>query len=128
MNDGSQSTVRQLEDRRYRAMCEGDTATLKELLADTLVYTHSNGAADGKASYLAGVGVKWKYRKVERPVEDIAVYGTAEGQCAVVTGQVRIDVVIDGVAKILNSRYTDVWVKNARGWQMVAWQSTPAPA
>lgn len=119
------STLRQLEDRRYRAMCEGDATTLDELLADTLVYTHSYGAADSKASYLAGVRAKkWSYRKIERPVEDIQVHG----DCAVITGQVRIDLVADGTPKILNSRFTNVWIKGAQGWQMIAWQSTPIPA
>jgi len=46
----------------------------------------------------------------------------------VVTGQVRIDILVDGVAKIMNSRFTNVWVKGAKGWQMTAWQSTPIPA
>ena len=119
------NTLRQLEDRRYRAMCEGDAAALDELLADTLVYTHSYGAADTKASYLAGVRSKrWQYRKIERPEEEIQVHG----DCAVITGQVRIDIVADGKPKILNSRFTNVWVRGARGWQMVAWQSTPVPA
>ena len=121
----TRKTIHELEDRRYRAMCEADAATLEELLADTLVYTHSTAAADGKASYIAGVRAKkWKYRKIERPVEDIQVHG----DCAVVTGQVRIDILVDGVAKILNSRFTNVWVKGPNGWQMTAWQSTPMPA
>lgn len=41
-----------LEDQRYRAMVDGDLATLERLLADGLVYTHSSSAVDGKASYL----------------------------------------------------------------------------
>ena len=45
-----------------------------------------------------------------------------------VTGHVKMDVLIDGNSKLLNSRYTKVWIKGAKGWQMVAWQSTPAPA
>lgn len=119
------ATIRALEDRRYRAMCEADMASLDELLADTLVYTHSNAAADGKASYLAGIrGKKWVYRKIDRPVEDIQIHG----DCAVVSGQVRIDILVDGVARNMNSRFTNVWVKGAKGWQMTAWQSTPIPS
>ncbi|HEX9398043.1 MAG TPA: nuclear transport factor 2 family protein [Burkholderiales bacterium] len=117
--------IRALEDRRYRAMCEADVAALDELLADTLVYTHSTAASDGKAAYIAGVrSKKWQYRKIERPIEDIQVHGS----CAVVTGRVRIDILVDGVAKIMNSRFTNVWVKGASGWQMTAWQATPIPA
>ncbi len=123
--DDLKTTIHALEERRYRAMCEADVAALDALLADTLVYTHSTAAADSKASYLAGIRAKkWNYRKIERPVEDIQVHG----DCAVVTGQVRIDILVDGAAKVLNSRFTNVWVKGAKGWQMTAWQSTPIPA
>jgi ketosteroid isomerase-like protein len=121
----AKDTIRNLEDRRYRAMCEADAATLDQLLADTLVYTHSYGGADSKASYLDGIRArKWVYRKIERPKEDIQVHG----DCAVVTGQVRIELLSDGKPKTLNSAYTNVWIKGPKGWQMVAWQSTPLPA
>jgi ketosteroid isomerase-like protein len=118
-------SIRKLEDRRYRAMCEADAAALDELLADSLVYTHSYGGSDGKASYLAGIRAKkWLYRKIERPKEDIQLHG----DCAVVTGQVRIELLSEGKPKTLNSAFTNVWIKGAKGWQMVAWQSTPLPA
>jgi ketosteroid isomerase-like protein len=120
----SKDTIRLLESRRYRAMCEADAKTLEELLADSLVYTHSYGGADSKASYLDGIrSKKWVYQAVERPIEDIQVHG----DCAVVTGQVRIELLSGGQPKKLNSRFTNVWVKGSQGWQMVAWQSTPLP-
>jgi len=121
----SKETIRLLESKRYRAMCEADAKTLDELLADSLVYTHSYGGADSKASYLDGIrSKKWQYQAVERPIEDIQVHG----DCAVVTGQVRIELLSSGQSKKLNSRFTNVWVKGRQGWQMVAWQSTPLPA
>jgi ketosteroid isomerase-like protein len=121
----AKDTIRKLEDRRFRAMCEADAATLEALLADTLVYTHSYGGADSKSSYLEGIrSKKWLYRKIERPKENIQVHG----DCAVVTGQVRIELLSEGKPKTLNSAYTDVWIKGPKGWQMVAWQSTPLPA
>jgi ketosteroid isomerase-like protein len=120
------ATIRGLEDRRFKAMCDADAAALQELLADTLVYTHSYGGADSKASYMDGIrSKKWQYKKIERPKENIDVYGDA---CVVVHGQVRIELMADGKPKVLNSAYTDVWVKGPKGWQMVAWQSTPLPA
>ena len=114
--------IRKLEDRRYRTMCDADAKALDELLADSLVYTHSYGGADSKASYLEGIrSKKWQYRKIERPVENIQVHG----DCAIVTGKVKIELLSDGKPKTLNSAYTNVWIKGAKGWQMVAWQSTP---
>jgi ketosteroid isomerase-like protein len=50
------------------------------------------------------------------------------GDCVVVTGHSRIELLADGKPKTLNSAYTNVWVKGAKGWQMVVWQSTPLPA
>jgi hypothetical protein len=38
-----------------------------------------------------------------------------------------MDVIIDGKPKLLNSRYTDVWINGPKGWQMFA-LSTPIPA
>ena len=122
--DKVKQTIRELESRRFRAMIEADAVTLEALLADSLVYTHSSATTDGKASYIAGIkSKKWQYRQIDRPVEDLQVHGDT----VVVTGQVRIDILIDGKPKVMNSRYTDVWVKGAKGWQMVAWQSTPIP-
>lgn len=118
-------TIKGLEDRRYRAMVEADAAALDALLADTLVYTHSYGGADSKKTYLDGIRAKkWVYRKIERPQEDMQVHG----DCVVVTGRVRIELLADGQPKTLNSAFTNVWIKGPRGWQMTAWQSTPLPA
>lgn len=125
MSSDARAVIRELEERRYRAMCEADVDTLSQLLGDSLVYTHSTASTDTKASYLAGVRAKkWQYRRIERPVEDIQVHG----DCAVITGQVRIEIAVDGKPKTLNSRFTNVWLKGGKGWQMVAWQSTPIPA
>lgn len=121
----SKDELRRLEDQRYRAMCEADVATLEKLLADSLVYTHSYGGSDSKASYLAGIRAKkWVYRKIERPKEEIQLHGDA----AVITGQAKIELLSEGKPKTLNSAFTNVWVKGAKGWQMVAWQSTPLSA
>jgi ketosteroid isomerase-like protein len=40
--------IKALEDRRYRAMIDGDTAVLDELCSDDLIYTHSKGDHDDK--------------------------------------------------------------------------------
>jgi hypothetical protein len=39
-----------------------------------------------------------------------------------------MDVLIEGNRKLLNGRYTNVWINGSKGWQMVVWQSTPIPA
>jgi Domain of unknown function (DUF4440) len=118
--------IRKLEDQRFQAMIDGDFDTLEKLLGDHLVYTHSTSQSDNRAEYMAlcKKGV-FKYLKIERPAENIQVYGD---NTVVVTGDIKIDAVIEGKPKLLNSRYTDVWIKGPKGWQMVVWQSTPIPA
>jgi ketosteroid isomerase-like protein len=124
MSDAIRAEIKKLEDRRFQAMIDGDFDTLDKLLGDGLIYTHSTAQADTRAEYIAlcKKGV-FKYLKIERPVENIQVYGDT----VVVTGQTKMDAIVEGKSKVLNSRYTDVWIRGAKGWQMVVWQSTPMP-
>jgi ketosteroid isomerase-like protein len=125
MNDeAAVAEIRALEDRRYRAMIAKDVAALDALLHDDLLYTHSTAATDGKPRYLENIRqAKSDYRKIERPEESIRVYGGT----AIVTGRVRIEVLVEGAPRQLNSRFTDVWLNGPGGWRMVIWQSTPIP-
>jgi ketosteroid isomerase-like protein len=125
MSEAIKNEIKKLEDQRFQAMIDGDFATLDKLLGDHLTYTHSTAQADTREQYIAlcKKGV-FKYLKIERPIEHMQVYGDT----VVVTGHARMDAVIEGKPKLLNSRYTNVWIKGAKGWQMVVWQSTPIPA
>lgn len=126
MSEAIRAQIKQLEDQRYQAMCAKDLGVLERLLGEGLVYTHSYGGADTKAQYLDGIrSGKFEYRGIERPEEQIQVYGDST---AIVTGHVKIALVSNGQPKQLNSRFTNVWNKGAGGWQMVAWQSTSLPA
>jgi ketosteroid isomerase-like protein len=123
MADDVKEQISQLETRRFRAMCEADFATVDSLLADSLIYTHSSATVDSKKSYMEGLRTRFQFKRVERSGEEIRVHG----DCAIVTGEAVMDVVVAGVARTMRNRYIDVWAKTPRGWQMVAWQSTPVP-
>ena len=115
-----------LENRRYTAMVAADKAALNELLADDLIYTHSNAVIDTKQSYIDGIlSGRWAYAKAERPEETISVFG----DCARVTGHVRLTLKnADGTTRQVNGRFLNLWLKRGGQWQMAAWQSTPIPA
>jgi hypothetical protein len=125
MSDAIKAEIKRLEDRRFQAMIDSNFDTLDKLLGDDVIYTHSSGQSDTRAEYIAlcKKGI-FKYLKIERPIENIQVYGTT----VVVTGHAKMDVLIEGNRKLLNSRYTNVWINGSKGWQMVVWQSTPVPA
>jgi ketosteroid isomerase-like protein len=118
--------IKALEDRRYKAMVEADVPALNELLADDMIYTHSNAVVDSKQSYIEGiVSKRWAYSGAERPAENIEVYGDT----ARVVGHVRLTLNNpDGSKRTVNGRFLNLWLKRQNKWQMVAWQSTPIPA
>ena len=104
MSDAT-TEIKKLEDRRFQAMIDGDFDTLDALLGDDLIYTHSTGLSDTRAEYIAQCkNGKFKYAKIERPIENIQVYGDT----VVVTGQTTMDAIVEGKPKLLNSRYTNV--------------------
>ena len=110
-----------LERQRFDAMIKQDSMLLKQILADDLQYTHSNGQTDTKAAFLNTLfSGKTVYRSIRTEGVQVRDYGNT----TVVTGLANVNVVTEGKEKDLRLRYTDVYVKRNGRWQMVAWQST----
>src|SRR2546423_14683414 len=80
--------ILELEQRRFKAMCDGDAAALGVLLHADLTYTHSSGAVDSKESYTRGVRDKlWDYQSIKAGEATGSIHsGAAPGQC-----RLRID-------------------------------------
>jgi len=115
--------IKALEDKRYRAMLDGDTAVLDELCSDDLIYTHSKGDHDDKRSYLQKVGSRYfTYLEIEHPADRILVVQGA----ALVTGRMTANVSVAGRGIVhVDNRYLAVWVREYGGWKFVAYQPTP---
>ena len=111
-----------LEDARYTAMLNGDVATLDRLLHPLLVYMHSSGVADGKASYMSGLheGV-WKYQHIERTDQKTVV----QGSTALVFNRLLIKIEVRGVHKELDNRAVAVWIRDNDEWRLLGLQSGP---
>lgn len=114
----SEADIRGYEERRFKAMVAADTAALDQLLDDNMVYTHSAGNVDTKASLVESITTRRQYAGIEPSQQEFRLFGDT----AVATGQARIE--LNG-GRVLTLRYTDVWVKRGDTWKMVAWQSTP---
>jgi len=117
--------IRDVEAVRYRAMVQGDLETLDRVLADDLVYTHSNGRVDGKESLLGALrdGIL-DYRRMELGEVSIRAWGEA----GVVTGMVTMHVSVKAGEETrdltLPARFTAVYRYGETGWRLVSWQST----
>jgi hypothetical protein len=113
------------EDRRYRAMQDGDLATLDELCADELSYTHSSCTRDTKAEYFGKVGSgHYVYRRIDHPVERVEVLGDT----AIVVGRMTADVDVQGVPKTIDNLALAVWTRASGAWQLLAYAPTSLPA
>ncbi|MGY1631315.1 nuclear transport factor 2 family protein [Geodermatophilus sp. SYSU D01186] len=113
------------EDRRYRAMVDGDLDALEELLAPEASYAHSSGVRDTKEEYLAKLRSRYYvYRRAEHPVERVEVSGDA----AIVVGRMTADVDVDGVPKTIDALALAVWTRAGDGdWRMLAYAPTRLP-
>jgi hypothetical protein len=117
------TVIQSLEDRRYQAMLEGDAEALDVLLSDRLLYTHSSGSTDSKASYMRSIREgTLRYRKIELQDPRIEIYAGA----ALVAGRAELDASINGVRRMVTICYLSVWMDGGSGWQLAAFQSTPA--
>jgi hypothetical protein len=88
--------IARLEDERYAAMLGKDIDALERLLHPDLVYMHSSGVADDKASYIAGVRDRvWDYGAIARSDQTVRLHGAL----ALVFNRLKIDLSVRGVAR-----------------------------
>ncbi len=118
------SLIRSLEDERYAAMLAGDLAALDRLLSARLVYTHSSGGRDTKASYLDRVRARaFVYESIEHPVDQVILAGGAAVVIGAMTGRVHMS----GELRTLRNTACAVWMDEGGDWRLVAYQATPMP-
>jgi ketosteroid isomerase-like protein len=117
--------IEQLERRRFDAQIAKDLPTLETIFADDLIYTHSNGHQDGKASYIASIASgQSRYDQVD--IEALTVRPYNDDHTAVVNGLIQIDLGpgADGQPSFTRIKYVVVYIKNvAKGWQLVLWHA-----
>ena len=121
---GSGQKIIDLDKKRMDAMAQKDIATLKAVIADDLVYTHSSARIDTKASL---IGNMESGSTVYTSVVPSDVKAQDLGDSVVLTGSARISVMANGRPNSFGVRFTDVYANRGGQWQMVAWQSTRLP-
>ena len=121
---GNAEKIIELDKQRMHAMAQKDLATLRNVLADDLVYTHSTARLDTKQSL---IGNMQSGATVYTSVEPSDVTAQDLGDAVVLTGIARIKVVSNGKPNAFGVRFTDVYAKRGAHWQMVTWQSTRLP-
>jgi ketosteroid isomerase-like protein len=110
-----------LEQEWDDALIKSDHASLDRIYADALIYTHSNGAVDDKATYIGNIksGVT-KYESMKRDQIKVSVYGDT----ALVNCHWQVHSIAHGKKITTDARYLHVYVKQKGQWRMVAHQAT----
>jgi len=116
--------IQKLEEERYAAMLHPNVATLERLLHDDLLYVHSNGTADTKASYIARLREgAFKYRRIERSDVIVRVFPDS----ALVFSRLSMSVIMRGEAREVDARLLVVWARFGELWQVIGVQSGAIP-
>lgn len=120
----SDKEILQLEDKRFAAMVARDFATLEKLVHEDLLYTHSSGLTDTKASWLESMkSGKTKYKSAATTERQVRFFGDV----ALVRGKAAIEAEINGQPRSLRLLFLNAWVRTPQGWRFCAWQSCPQP-
>lgn len=112
------------EERRRQALLAGDWEAVAALLSEALVYVHSTGARDDRASCLHKLREgQIRYRQLV--FEGLSVGGGPD--IALLHGQMRAEVLKPEGVKAISSLYLAVWAREVDGvLRLVAYQGTPA--
>jgi hypothetical protein len=115
--------VIRLEKRRFIAMVNKDTSFLKNILADDLLYIHTDGHEDGKQSFINAIANKdLDYKQMDLKDLTSRIYKSTvilSGNMHILVYSKKVDKTLD-----LNIHYMDVYQKRHNKWQLVSWQSS----
>jgi Domain of unknown function (DUF4440) len=111
------------EDLRYAAQTSNDFDSMRRLFGDDLVYVHSTGAVDDKASFIERQRSGLHYRAMRRSNVTVRIYGCL----AIITGTGSFDVTQKGQDSTVQLLFHSIWVRRGPDVQFVSWESTPAP-
>ncbi|AUL16477.1 nuclear transport factor 2 family protein [Bordetella bronchiseptica] len=110
-----------LDDRRIRALLDGDAGALRPLVHRDLIYTHSSGRQDTFESYIDGVASgRTTYHAIER--SDVRIRPVPCG--CIVEGIVALNVTIAGIPQTMRNRFMAFWLLEKQDGQLLAWAST----
>lgn len=116
-----EKTVLQTEKSRFKAMVERDLETLNLIISDDLIYIHSNGSVDTKASFIEAISSgKRSYDEITMEDSQIRVYGSVGIINSKCTYHRRN---AENRSNNLKLLYTSVYARVDDAWKHVSWQS-----
>lgn len=112
------------EQMRHAAQTSGDFAAMEKIFSPDLVYVHSSSVVDTKQSYIESMRSGAVVYKVMTQTDvEVRTFGCI----AILTGNGKYDVRVNGKDVTVPLRFHSVWKKSDGALQYVSWQSTRIP-
>lgn len=125
MSTSIPAALRDADDRRKAATRAADVDALSPLLDDAVIYGHSTGVVDTKATYLEGLSSgRVRYRTLDTTIDRSVDLGDS----VVMHGAMTATLEVEGQTRAIDVIYMSVWHRDSSGWRMVAFQSARPPA
>ncbi len=119
-----QDEVAQAEKAWASAVTKGDFASLDKLLASDLIYTHSSGLVEDRATYFGNLkSGALKYEGLNEEGVTVKAYGNA----AIVHAKAKMNGINAGQPFNVSAVLIHVWVKQGGSWKLAAHQATRLP-
>ena len=116
-----EQAVRASMDQFAKAVLGKDKGTLEKLMADSILYSHSNGNLDTRAQFINNVMTENpKYEGFDYGDQKMVIFGNT----AIVRGKITVKDLLNGQRRTLELNAMQIWIKGPQGWTMVARQST----
>lgn len=120
----TEDALRKAEEQFGAAVTRQDYAALERILADDMIYTHSNGVVDDKTKFIASLkdGTR-KYESIQIREMTVRPFGNT----AAVAAKVTMVITSRGETAPREMRYLRFWAKKGGQWQLVGHQSVTLP-
>ena len=126
-DEATQQAILEQEEGLQNALMGPDLEWFEQNWTPDAIYVHLSGGVDGTQGFIERLRSRATvYNSRETGDVTIRRYGNA----AVVTGWSKIDILVQGVQKLLDTRFTRVYVLEDGRWMMASNQSgaNTAPA
>ncbi len=110
------------EKARVNATLTADTKKLEQMLAEEVVWIHSSGKRDSKATYIQAIAEgKARYKSMSVEQSEARIYG----EIAITNGILEFEsIALDNTITKVRTLFTCVYRKKKGNWQVVSWQTT----
>lgn len=112
------------EKKRVAYLVRGDWTSLERMLADDLVYVHSDGRLENKEEFLGSLrGGTLRYHRIDHEDETVRLHDNT----AVITAKYWVESTAHGQEFKVRLQVTLVYVFRDSRWQLFSWQSLRLP-